>query len=101
MTWKDIKKCSDEKLLEIIYSNLKIPREANFNFTKTVIVQFTVELDGLIANIQFPRKVEPMFEKEVRRLINLLPEWQPANWYAGDVAVRYILPIKFNSEIRE
>jgi len=98
LVWKEIKECSDEKLLEIIYTNLKIPKEANCSFSKTIIVQFKVELDGSISNIQFPRKEEAFFKKEVRRLVGLLPEWQPANWYAGDVAVRYTLPIKFNSE---
>jgi len=99
--WKDIKKCSDEMLLEIIYSNLKMPIEANCSFSKTVIIQFTVELDGSISNIQFPRKEEPCFQKEARRLVGLLPEWQPAKIFAGDVAVKYLLPIKFNSESKQ
>jgi len=99
--WKDIKKCSDEKLLGIIYSNLKIPKEANCSFSKTVIIQFRVELDGSISNIQFPRKEKSCFQKEAKRLVGLLPEWLPANTYVGDVAVNYILPIKFNSESKQ
>jgi len=99
--WKDIKKCSDEKLIGIIYSNLEMPKEANCSFSKTVIIQFTVELDGSISNIQFPRKEEPCFQKEAKRLVGLLPEWQPANTFGGDVAVRYLLPIKFISEPKQ
>ena len=96
--WKDIKKCSDEKLLEIIYSNLKMPQQYNCSFSKTVIIQFKIELDGSISNIRFPRKEESCFQKEAKRLVGLLPEWIPGNLYGGDVVVQYTLPIKFNSE---
>jgi len=100
LTWKNIKKCSDEKLLEIIYSNLKMPEEVKgmCNFYRRVIVQFSIGVDGTIYNIRFPRKVEPYFEEETERLVCLLPEWMPGNLYGKDVEVTYTLLIKFNSE---
>ena len=98
LIWKDIKKCSDEKVVEIIYSNLKMPTEVGCDFSKRVIVQFTIEIDGSISNIRFPRKVESCLEGEARRLVGLLPEWRPGSLYGKDAEVQYTLPIRFDTE---
>lgn len=98
LTWGEIKNCSDEKLLEIIYTNLKMPKEVRgiCNFHKRVIVQFSIGVDGVIYNIRFPRKEESYFQEEAKRLVCLLPDWKPGNMYGKDVEVTYTLPIKFD-----
>ena len=75
-----------------------MPEQVECGFSKRVIVQFTIEIDGSISNIRFPRKVAPYFEEEAKRLVCLLPEWQPGNMYGKDVEVQYTLPIRFDTE---
>jgi protein TonB len=61
-----------------------------------VITQFTVNEDGSVSDIQILRSPSKGFNKEVDRVIKLLPHFKPGLQQGRPVRVRYVLPIVFN-----
>lgn len=58
-----------------------------------VIVQFVIEKDGSLSNIEFLQSPDRVYEDEVRRVLNKSPKWTPGRQRDAVVRVRYILPI--------
>lgn len=62
-----------------------------------VVVQFTVEKDGSIKNAEVVRAVHPDLDKEALRIVGKMPKWNPGKQRGKAVAVKYTVPIAFNS----
>lgn len=58
-----------------------------------VVVQFVVERDGSISNIEFLQSPDPVYNEEIIRILNKSPKWTPGYQRGVPVRVRYILPI--------
>ena len=58
-----------------------------------VVVQFVIEKDGRLTNIEFLQSPDRVYEEEVRRVLNKSPRWTPGRQRDGVVRVKYILPI--------
>ena len=63
-----------------------------------VVVQFVVEKDGTLTHKTIVRELEPAFDKEALRIINLLPKWIPAKLNGKPVRSYYKVPITFRLE---
>ena len=60
-----------------------------------VIVQFVVEVDGSITDVQVLKRINPHLDKEAVRVISNMPKWTPAMQRGENVRVRFTLPVSF------
>ena len=83
-------------LMKYLKDNIKYPiiaRESGIQ--GRVIVQFVVNKDGSIVDIQVVRSVDPYLDKEAIRVINTMPKWEPGMQRDKPVRVKFTLPIMF------
>lgn len=83
-----------------IGENLKYPSEARKNGLQgKVILQFTVEKDGSIANVKVVRDgVGGGAGDEAVRVVKKMPAWKPGKQNGKSVRVQYTLPVTFKLE---
>ena len=79
---------------EFILKNLRFPDDGD-GFTGKVIVTFVVEKDGTISDINVIKSLNPSFDKEAVRVVQLMPKWIPGRQRGKNVRVRLTLPINF------
>jgi len=58
-------------------------------------VQFIVEKDGSISNVEIVKSLDSSLDKEVIRVVQNMPKWNPGKQKGTAVRVRYTLPIDF------
>ncbi len=92
--------CSQQKMLEFIYKNLKYPQEArDAKIEGMVVIQFTIDTEGILENINAVRNIEGGCTEaslEVVHMMNNMEEkWIPGRQMGKLVKVMYTLPIKF------
>lgn len=86
-----------DALEDFIKANLKYPALAKENGIQgKVYVQFVVEKDGSVTNVQVRRGVNAMLDAEAVRVAKLLPDFKPGSMRGKKVRVRYTLPIIFS-----
>lgn len=77
-------------------SNLSYPAVAAENgISGIVIVQFFVEKDGSITDIQVVRSIDPALDREAVRVIKHMPKWNPGMNNGQPVRSKYTLPVIF------
>ena len=92
----DLKGCSDNKMLEYIYSKVKYPPLARENGIEGIVVaSFVVERDGSISGLKIARDIGGGCGKEVLRIVKDMPNWIPGEQRRRKVRVRFNLPVKF------
>jgi protein TonB len=83
-------------LLEYLARNIRYPViDQENNISGRVIVQFVVDTDGSITDLQIVRGVSPTIDREARRVVESMPQWSPGMQRGRPVKVRYTLPIVF------
>lgn len=89
--------CTKKKIYRYLKDNLEYPREAQRRRIEgTVLVEFTVEKDGRITNIQYSNDPGGGCAKEAVRLVQGMPKFKPGLNRAGQpIRVRYTQPITF------
>ncbi|MFN7118897.1 MAG: energy transducer TonB [Saprospiraceae bacterium] len=92
--------CTNKKLLEFIYKNIKYPPVAAENGIQgTVPIKFVVEKDGTIANAQVLRDIGGGCGQEAIRVVELMNKesikWKPGMQGGRPVRVQFNLPVKF------
>lgn len=65
------------------------------NIQGTVYVQFDVTAMGDIENIEIFRGVEPPLNKEALRVVEKMPQWEPATKNGRSIRSRKTMPINF------
>ncbi|HOU97477.1 MAG TPA: energy transducer TonB [Bacteroidales bacterium] len=86
----------DEALYKWIQDNIKYPKELKeIGIEGMVGVQFVVDKDGKVKNIEISRSLDPALDKFVSSKILEMPNWEPGFKDGKYVAVKYALPIKF------
>lgn len=89
-------KCSDEKIMEHLQRNISYPEICKeLGIEGTVILQFTVGVDGFAYDVEVLRGVHPAIDAEARRVIDSMPIFLPARINNEFVPSRLTLPIKF------
>ena len=88
----------NDALLEFIQNNLRYPKNDS-SIQGRVIVNFVIEKDGTISDINVIKSLNPNFDKEAVRIIQLMPKWTPGKQRGKEVRVRYTLPISFKNEL--
>ncbi len=97
------KQCSNKKMLEFIYKNVKYPPEAREQGVKgTIVIRYIIKKDGLIAEPMIVKEIGAGCGEEGLRVVNLMnsmPEkWIPGQQEGENVDVYFNLPIKFRLE---
>jgi protein TonB len=83
-------------LRKYLATNVRYPETAAQNDIQgTVYVRFIVDTDGSVTNVEILRGVDPLLDKEAKRVVESLPKWQPGRQCGKAVKVRHSVPIKF------
>lgn len=77
-------------------ANTKYPPVAEDNGIQgRVIVQFVVERDGSVSNVNVVRGVDPSLDKEAARVVRSMPKWTPGKQNGQAVRARFNVPVVF------
>ena len=81
---------------EYINNNIKYPRQAQLmNIEGRVFVQFVVNKDGGITDIEVIRGIGGGCDEEAVRVLQNAPRWHPGKQRGRPVRVKMVLPITF------
>ena len=83
----------DKKLFNFIMNNLQLPNDMDIQ--GRVTVRFIVTEKGKIICPKIIRSLDPACDKEALRIIQLMPDWEPASNNEKPVSFCYTLPIIF------
>lgn len=76
--------------------NLVYPKAALETGTQgTVIVQFTVEKNGTVTDVEVVRSIDPALDKEAMRVVKMMKGWTPAQNGTKNVRSKFKLPVAF------
>jgi len=91
--------CSDQELLSFIFKHLKYPSIARENGVEgRVTVEFVVERDGSVSDIQILRGIGAGCDEAVLKVVNRMserPMWEPGKQRGVSVRVLYRMPVTF------
>ena len=77
-------------------SNLQYPENIrNIGVQGTVLVEFVVERDGSISNVNVKAGVIRDLDNEAMRVVKMMPKWKPGEQMGKTVRCLYSIPIKF------
>ena len=83
----------EKELLKYFFENIKITDTLdNYNISK-IYFEFVIERNGKVTNPRIIRGGNNTVNREVIRVINSLPDWQPGKINGIPVKVKYIMPI--------
>lgn len=98
-TYKEKRYCSDQKMLEFIYNNLKYPKEAIENRIEgEVVINYTVAPNGFLYNFQLLRDIGGGCGEKTLKLFKTLPDFVPGKMPNGEIitVVGNMIKIKFS-----
>ena len=79
-----------------VSENIVYPEDAkNRQVSGRVILQFTVNKDGEVKDVQVVKGVDPVIDAEAVRVVSASPKWTAGNQAGIPVNVRYIFPVVF------
>ena len=85
-----------EELMKFLQEHVKYPKAAQDKGTQgRVLVQFVVEKDGSITNVNVVRSVSPELDAEALRVVKAMPNWTPGKHKGEAVRVKFTIPIVF------
>ena len=89
-----------EAMYKFIADNLQYPQDAGeINVQGRSIIQFTVEKDGSITDIEVVRSAgHPSFDQEAVRVVKMMPKWKPGSQKEKIVRCKYIISFKWRLE---
>ena len=83
-------------LMKYLSDNIRYPEAAKVaGIQGRVTVQFVVDKDGSITNVETLRGVDAELDKEAIRVISSMPKWIPGMQKGKAVKVRYTVPVMF------
>ena len=85
-----------QKFYEHLATQLKYPEQARMMGVEgRVFVEFVVNTDGTLSDIQVLKGIGAGCDKEAARVIGLADPWEPAKQKGKNVKQRMVLPIVF------
>jgi protein TonB len=88
------------ELMKFLAQNIKYPREAQkAKIEGTVFVNFIVTQEGKTDEIIVVKGIGKACDEEAIRVIAIMPPWKPGIKDGKEVAVRFTLPIRFQTVI--
>lgn len=88
-----------EALMQYFAENMKYPQDAyEQKIGGRVLVQFVIEKDGSISDVEIARSVFPSLDEEAIRLVKGMPRWNPGKQNDKAVRIKYVLPVTFQPQ---
>lgn len=95
-TLEERKACSDRRMLEYVYRNIRYPSDAREDGVDgTAITKFVIDKDGHIQDIVVMRGLCTAIKKECERVVKTMPPWIPGKQDGEVVRVQFLLPLRF------
>lgn len=86
----------ESEMNKFIKKNLKYPPAALRNGLEgLVVVQFVVNKEGQISDVQVVKKLGGGTDEEAMRVVKMMPAFAPAKQNGRPVSFRYTLPVRF------
>jgi len=86
----------ESELYKFLSANLRYPAEAKeLGVQGKVYVEFVVERDGSISNVNIKRGIGAGCDEEAARVVSSMPKWNAGKQNGQPVRVLFVLPIKF------
>lgn len=83
-------------LWKYLGEQLEYPEMAREAYIEGVVyIQFVIEVDGSISEVQVVRGVSYLLDNEAVRVISNMPNWQPGEQNGRKVPVKFFMPIRF------
>lgn len=83
-------------LIDYLRKNIRYPEEAHkANEQGRVVVQFVINEDGSVSDVEVLKGVSESLDKEAVRVVSEMPKWSPAQVNGKNVASRFTLPVMF------
>jgi TonB family protein len=90
------------EMMAFIRHHLRYPKEAaKQKIEGTVQVQFIIDKTGAVDSIKTIKSLSPECDKEAERVVSMFPKWRPGQQHGKPVYVRFVLPIKFTSNLKK
>ena len=85
-----------KELRKYLAENVEYPSVARENEIQgKVYVRFCVTKNGNVEQVQVARGVDPVLDKEAKRVVRNMPNWKPGSQRGEKVNVWYTVPINF------
>lgn len=85
-----------QKLADYLAKNIKYPQMARESGIQgRVFVNFVVEPDGHVSNVNVMRSLGGGCDEEAMRVVKAMPKWKAGKQRGKPVRVSYILPVNF------
>ncbi|MBE6252807.1 MAG: energy transducer TonB [Bacteroidales bacterium] len=79
-----------------VSEQMQYPQDAiDQNIQGRVVLQFTVNKEGQVEDVQVVRGVNEALNNEAVRVVTASPKWEPGTQNGNPVNVRYIFPVVF------
>ncbi len=89
----------ESAMKKFIREHVQYPEQAKDNGVKgSVYVKFIVEKDGSLSNIQVIKGLGSGCDKEAKRVVKEMPEWEPGQQRGRAVRVFVRIPVHFPPE---
>ncbi|RDV13732.1 energy transducer TonB [Pontibacter diazotrophicus] len=87
----------EEKMFEFLHEHVHYPQEAKkAGVEGMVVVQFIVEKDGSITDLELVKSLHPEIDKEALRVTSMMnKKWDPGIQNNKPVRVQHTLPMRF------
>jgi len=83
-------------MMQFLSDNIEYPEIAmELGDQGRVFVEFVVEKDGSITQIKIVRGVSKEIDREAKRVVRMMPAWEPAEQKGESVRARMRIPINF------
>ena len=83
-----------QALMKFIEDNLQYP-DGGVEEETRVVVSFTIEKDGTVANAKVIKNASEELGREALRLVGKMPKWMPGKQNGNAVTTKYTMPIVF------
>jgi len=84
----------DSLYYQFMLKNLVYP-QTNANVQGTILVEFIIDSLGKVIEPKIIRSIHPLFDEEVLRVVNIMPDWKPALHEGKPVSTYFVFPVKF------
>lgn len=84
------------EFLKLLNEQIKYPSEClKRGVQGRVFIRFVVEKDGTIGDIEILRSPDSALSEEAKRVLKLMPKWEPGQKDGKTVATRFSIPVNF------
>ena len=87
------RECTNERIKDIIDSNLRSP--TGDCVVGMVVVSFIIREDGTKEQFKIVRSIHPLYEAEALRVVKLIPDFVQVEQFGKVVPVFFHMPVRF------